>query len=196
MKKQFVKLLNYTLWLGFAIFLIRCYFARESLKSNVSIYDLLSYAGEAVSLAIIISAFYEKWLWRFNFLEDTPVLNKKYKGFLVSTRDNVQREFFLEIKQSLLTISVIFTTDESKSKSIVASIDEIFGEKQLTYCFLNTPNAKVRNRSEMHYGTAMLCVEDVNKLTGQYFSDRKTTGDLIFTPIINDSNKSIKHIDK
>ena len=34
----------------------------------------------------------------------------------------------------------------------------------------------------MHYGTAMLSIENPEELKGQYFSDRKTTGDMNFYP--------------
>jgi hypothetical protein len=75
---------------------------------------------------------------------------------------------------------VVFITGESKSKSISASIDKIQDEWQLTYCYLNVPQANVRDRSAIHYGTALLCVENPEEIQGQYFTDRKTTGDLKF----------------
>lgn len=59
-------------------------------------------------------------------------------------------------------------------------MDKVLDEWQLTYCYLNVPQANVRERSAMHYGTAMLCVENPEELKGQYFSDRKTTGDMKF----------------
>ena len=73
-------------------------------------------------------------------------------------------------------------TDESKSSSITASIDEILNENYLTYCYINTPSSQYRNRSEIHYGTAILCVEDVNNLKGSYYTDRKTRGSIDFRP--------------
>lgn len=75
---------------------------------------------------------------------------------------------------------MIFTTEESKSSSISASIDKIQDEWQLIYFYLNVPQAKVRDRSSIHYGTALLSIENPEKLQGQYFTDRKTTGDMKF----------------
>ena len=108
---------------------------------------------------------------------------KKYIGSLITSYDNIERSAELEIKQTLLTLQIILITGESKSKSLSATIDDILGETVLTYCYLNTPNANVRDRSEIHYGTAMLCVDNPRKLTGHYFTDRKTRGDMKFNSV-------------
>lgn len=123
---------------------------------------------------------YERKLWRYNPLESTPKLSKKYTGTLVSSYDNIKREATLEIKQTLFTIRITLTTNESKSKSLSATIEEILGEKQLVYCYLNTPEAIFRDRSEIHFGTAILCVDKPEKIMGQYYTDRKTVGDMYF----------------
>jgi hypothetical protein len=190
MREQFIKLIKSFVWLGIVLLIIRCFFSRESLINNFSLYDVFGYIVESVGLSVILITFYERFLWRYNPFEATPVLKKRYKGVLRSTYDGLDLEATLEIHQTLLTISIVLHTGESKSKSITASIEIILGEKQLTYCYLNTPNASVRNRSDIHYGTAMLCVDDVNKLKGQYFSDRKTTGDIEFTPDEVNSKKN------
>jgi len=182
MREQFIKLTKNALWLGTVLIIIRCFFSRNSLINDFSFYDVFGYIGEAVGLTVVIITLYERLFWRYNPFESTPVLKKRYKGVLRSTHDGLEREATLEIKQTLLTISTVLQTHESKSKSITASIESILGEKQLTYCFLNTPNASVRDRSDIHYGTAMLCVENVNNLSGQYYTDRKTTGDIEFIP--------------
>ena len=183
MKEQFNKLMTVTIWIAIILFCLRCFISRDDIKNAFSIYDLFGYAGEAISLATLVSIIYERWLWKLNPLESTPVLYKKYTGSLISSYDNIERNAELEIKQTLLTIQIILITGESKSKSITSTIDNILGETILTYCYLNTPNANVRDRSEIHYGTAMLCVDNPRKLTGQYFTDRKTIGDIKFNSI-------------
>ena len=82
----------------------------------------------------------------------------------------------------MLSINVVLITGESRSRSISSSIEKIQDEWQLTYCYLNVPNANVRNRSTIHYGTALLCIENPEEIQGQYFTDRKTTGDMKFQP--------------
>lgn len=147
----------------------------------MSAYDLFGYAGEAISAAVILSGLYEKFLWRLNPFESTPKLAKRYTGKLKSSYDHIERNALLEIKQTLLSVHVTLITDESKSKSLSASIDDILGEMQLTYCYLNTPKSEYRCRSEIHYGTATLSLVNPKVLDGQYYTDRMTNGDMFFT---------------
>lgn len=46
------------------------------------------------------------------------------------------------------------------------------------YHYLNTPQSKYRDRSEVHYGTAVLTIIDGTMLKGRYYTDRKTNGDI------------------
>ena len=182
MREELKKLIKSALWLCVVLIIIRCFFARESLINDFSLYEMFGYICEVIGLTVILTAFYEKFLWRYNPLNKTPVLKRKYKGILRSTHDDIVREVKLEVQQTLLTINIVLFTEESKSKSFTASITNIYGEKQLTYCYINTPNASVRDKSNIHHGTAMLCIDDINKLSGQYYSDRKTTGDIELIP--------------
>ena len=167
------------LWLALILFVIRCLISMPK-----TLYDVYGCIGETITITVILACIYEKWLWKYNPLRKTPVISKNYTGMLKSSDENIEREASLQVKQTLFSIQIIFTTGESKSKSISSSIDDILGEQQLTYCYLNTPNAEVRHRSEIHYGTAMLCVDNPKELRGQYFTDRKTTGDMVFNAVL------------
>lgn len=180
MSEQNKEFINYFVWVSLVVFVIRCILSKVTSIVDFTVYDLYGYAGEAIAFSTVIMTLYEKIFWKFNPLEKTPILKKKYKGTFISTYDGIERDAVLEIKQTLLSVSVAFTSGESKSKSITASVDKVLDEWQLTYCYLNVPQANVRERSAMHYGTAMLCVENPEELKGQYFSDRKTTGDMKF----------------
>lgn len=180
MKKQQKKLQNICVWSAVALFALRCVVSWGNIIDGISLYELFGYASEAISVSVIFSAIYEKFLWRVNPFEKTPKLEKRYIGILKSNYDYVERKATLEIKQSLLSIHVTLITKESKSKSLTASIDDILGEPQLTYCYLNTPKAEYRKRSEIHYGTATFSVVDSNRLEGQYYTDRATSGDMVF----------------
>ena len=147
---------------------------------SFSVYDILGYTGDSIAVAAIIMAGYEKIFWKINPLEKTPVLKKKYWGKIFSTYEQIEKNATLMIKQTLLSISISVITEESKSESICASIEKINGEWKLSYTYLNTPKASVRNRSAIHYGTALLCVDNNKKLEGQYYTDRNTTGDMKF----------------
>jgi len=182
MKEELNKFFKSAFWLCIVLFILRCFFARESLINDFSLYAMFGYISEAIGVTVILTTIYERFLWRYNPLNKTPVLKRKYKGKLRSTYDGTTRDVKVEIKQTLLTIKIVLSTEESKSNSVTASITNIYCEKQLTYCYINTPNAFVRNRSNIHYGTVMMCVDDINNLYGQYYTDRKTTGDIELTP--------------
>ena len=181
MKNLFSSFLIKFIWLTIILFVLRCGLSWKEIMENISFYNLYGFAGEAIGLAAIVMTVYERWLWRFMPFESVPVLAKAYTGTLKSSCDNIERKATLKVSQTLLSIHVTLISNESKSQSLSASIDEIHGEKQLTYCYLNTPKSKVRHRSEIHYGTAMLCVENPKRLTGQYYTNRKTIGDMFFT---------------
>ena len=183
MNEQYRSFLTKTMWVSVCVFGIRCLISWSDIISGFSAYTIYGFAGEAIGVTAAIMAIYERWLWKFNRFESVPALCKSYTGVLKSSYDNIERPARLEIKQTLLSIHVTLITGESKSNSLSASINEILGEKQLTYCYLNTPKSEYRYRSEVHYGTAMLCVDDPNKLTGQYYTDRKTIGDMSFVPV-------------
>lgn len=169
-------------WCAIIVFCIRCVCAHNNLITDFSFYDVYGYAGESIAVSTIILVAYEKWLWKINPLEKTPVLKKKYKGNIISNYDGKSRRATLEIKQTLLSVSVVLETEESRSRSISASIDNILDEWQLTYCYMNVPQIRVRDRSEIHYGTAILCVENADELRGEYYTDRSTAGDMKFIP--------------
>ena len=168
------------LWTFAIVFVIRCAISFTEIRDSISAYLVFSLIGEAITITTVIAVLYERFLWAYDKSSKVPVVKGKYQGSIVSSWDGQKREATLEIKQTLLKISITMKTSESSSGSVSASIDEVLGEKQLTYCYLNKPLASVRDRSEIHYGTAMLNCDTPGKLAGYYFTDRKTTGDLFF----------------
>lgn len=180
MNEQLKKFIKLYMFLGITLFILRFCISFESIIHDFSLYNIYGYAGEAIELATLIMILYEKVLWKYNPFSNTPVLYKKYSGTITSSYDNTSHQSSLEIKQTLLTIKIICTTEESKSKSVCYSIDDSCGEKILTYCYLNEPNALVRSRSPIHYGNARLCIDNPRNLRGQYFTDRRTIGDMNF----------------
>ena len=71
----------------------------------------------------------------------------------------------------------------ARSNIVSANISEVFGEKQLIYHYLNKPKTEFRHRSEIHFGTAILSLNDTKKLTGDYYTDRNTKGDMEFDAV-------------
>jgi len=137
--------------------------------------------------------FFVKWAWKWKvfqgWLVPFPVLEGTWAGVMRSTwTDPVTKTaippipFSLVIRQSFLSISCSIYTEESSSISCSSDIiiDKESKRTQLLYHFTNRPQASVRNRSEIHDGTALLdVIEDKQvKMKGEYWTSRKTTGDI------------------
>lgn len=180
MREEYKKFINASIWVAVILFCVRCFIDWKTMSSNFYVYDVWGYAGEAIGLTSVIMLIYEKWLWKYNMFCSTPVLSKVYLGKVRSSYGNLERNVKLEVKQTLLSVNIILISGESRSRSISSSIDDILGEKQLTYCYLNKPKNEYRTRSEIHYGTAMLCIQNKDVLEGHYYTDRNTRGDMKF----------------
>ena len=182
MTENYKSFMTKSIWFTIGMFCLRCLLSQTKIITEFSLYDIYGYAGEAIAFSVIVILLYEKWLWKINPFEKVPRLKRKYIGTLCTTYDGkqIEKSVNLEIHQTLLSVRVVLMTDESKSSSISASVDRIHDEWQLVYCYLNVPNTRVRERSEIHYGTAMLCIESAKEMRGEYYTDRKTRGDMEF----------------
>lgn len=172
------------LWIAIILFALRCFISFNEVKNNGNLYLLFGYAGEAIGTTTLLGVIYEKIIWKKDKTLKIPVLKSKYTGILKSEYDGKERDAELHIKQTLFSIRVIMKTDESSSNSLSCSIDNIYGEDILTYTYINTPKTEFRNRSEIHYGTAILKLDEINQITGTYYTDRNTRGDLKFNSCI------------
>lgn len=185
--KKFIKL---SIGLAFFFLIIRCLFGWNELTElkDAGNYFKLAYtfsgfAGEAITVTTILMGVFNKWLWKFKpfcFVADMPVLAKKYKGTITFYWEDKEQTKNTEIgiKQTFLNVNVKLGTDESSSNAVTASIQEEYGSKILIYTYLNTPRAEIQNRSAIHFGTAMLYVDDPKHLTGNYFTIRQSRGSM------------------
>lgn len=178
MKKRINSLLSKGMWVSVVLFVGRCLLSLDEIKEGISIYSLFGFASEAISIATIITVCYEKWLWRFDPFCKIPHIAGRYNGKMLSSYDGIEREVEVVIQQSMLSVEVRLKTDESFSRSISGSIEEIFGSNELIYTYLNEPNANIRDRSAIHFGTATFVINEKKKLCGKYYSDRKTSGEI------------------
>jgi hypothetical protein len=69
---------------------------------------------------------------------------------------------------------------ESNSYTASFKLDATTDEKRLCYSYLSKPKANIRDRSPIHDGTALLTIqgEKENKLEGEYWTNRATTGEM------------------
>lgn len=132
---------------------------------------------------------YYKWFWKmkaFHFAHKTPYLDGEWKGKLISdygqeeTGKLIEKEVTVIINQPYISkVFIKQISDESFSKSYADSVvvDE-HNDVLLTYSYLNEPNADVRDRSEISFGSVRLSMDSKESkvLKGNYWTDRKTRG--------------------
>lgn len=121
-----------------------------------------------------------------------PDLNGVWQGNLVSTWVNPETgqvvpaiDTTVTIRQTLFSTHVSLKTGESISYSTRAFLER-FPETQrfrIWYSYNNDPQAQFQHRSSPHEGVAFLECEASNpdRLTGRYYTARKTTGDVDVT---------------
>lgn len=122
-----------------------------------------------------------------------PDLNGSWTGTLQSTwidprtgRTPGPIPTTVTIRQTVFDVSVRMQTGESSSYStrVISEAEPKADRYRLWYSYDNRPAAKVQHRSFTHEGVAWLEVrlaDNPNKLTGQYYTYRKTTGDIEVT---------------
>lgn len=187
------KFMNINIWLTTILLLIRCLVSWTDVKNMWEAghifslgYNFLGFIGEAIGIAAIVMAVFNKWAWKWKWLHwihDVPVLARNYNGTFISDYDDVKRFGMLVINQTFLTVTVQLKTDESNSRSLTASFSEVQSVKHLIYNYQNDPRAEIQDRSPMHYGTAMLNVSNPMILEGNYFTGRKSRGSMKFEAV-------------
>lgn len=78
-------------------------------------------------------------------MHDIPILALKYTGVFISDYDNVERPGNIIISQTFLSISIQLITNESKSRSLTASITNVQDVPYLIYTYQNDPRAEIQD---------------------------------------------------
>ena len=144
--------------------------------------------------ALLVTVFI-KWGWRLSVFHDWlvpfPDLAGTWQGSLQTDwkdeNGNVPGPIpvILTIHQSFLHISCVMRTAEMESHSYAEGfvIDRERQIRQLCYSYTSKPRSSLRDRSTPHDGTILfrLSGEPVNKLVGEYWTQRKTTGTVTMT---------------
>lgn len=149
-----------------------------------SVNSTLMCIARTVTPILIIATIYEKWLWKFNPFEKTPKIMGKYSGVIEYSYNekNEKKKAEIEIKQSLLSISVKITTNEITSNSITSYIVFENGEYVLYYTYITNPKSKHSQTNPIQRGTCRLTNKNED-LVGTYWTSRQTIGDITFNRI-------------
>jgi hypothetical protein len=168
-------------------------FTKTPLQINV---EALKKLPDVVAVYMILYFIFTRWAWRLpifqGWLVRFPDLTGTWEGTLATTWKNSETgetsppiRVCLIIRHHFSRISCVLYTDESMSWSTAATLytNDDDGIKRLSYTYINQPNEAVRDRSSISNGAAVLrIVEGKNRrVEGQYWTDRKTTGDLALT---------------
>lgn len=174
--------------LSVVLFLLISFFRNNlSFKCLETIWEDIT---ATITVVTLLCTIFVSWAWKFKifqgWLVPFPCLSGQWVGEIISTYNSINNSIPVEviIKHHFFNIQIKIKTAESKSISTCGSfdIDEDRGLKQLIYSYQNNPNAILRDRSEIHYGTARLEIsDDVKRLEGEYWTSRKTTGDMCLT---------------
>jgi hypothetical protein len=146
----------------------------------------------AVPLAFVADKLWRPIWERFPFLQRLtfPDLNGKWTGTLISTwvdpatgQPKPPISVTITIRQTLLYTTVLLSTAESTSHSTRAVLESHrdIGLVKIWYSYNNDPKAQNQHRSSPHEGVAFLELNidaDPNRLTGRYYTARKTAGDI------------------
>jgi hypothetical protein len=166
------------------------FFSGNSLKIG---WEAIKKLPDVVTIYVLLVLIFTNWAWRLpifkGWLVPFPDLQGTWKGTLQSTwidpatSQKIQpKDVMLVIKQTFSNISCVMYTDESNSFSNTAQInqDDDSGIFRLSYNYINRSKANVRDKSAIHDGAAILKVitEPEKSLEGEYWTSRKTTGDI------------------
>jgi len=194
MQEKDKRFLTYSIWVGIVLFILRILISKQELVNCVANHNWISlacnfysYAGEAIAALTIVMTVFNKWLWKLNLVNkmvNMPVLAKKYTGEIVSDSTKVKEPInaTLLIKQTYLNISLELKTVESRSFSLLSAIELDDKRYRIVYTYQNEPRAELIKKSSIHKGTAELWIDDSGTLEGNYYTNRKTVGSMIFKP--------------
>lgn len=146
----------------------------------------------AVSSAYFVLLAFDRALWRIPLvarLFHRPVLRGTWRGEMRSTWiDPATGEgvapipIFLAIRQTYSTIAMRMMTEESSSRSLVASLEAPRDDvARASSTYQNIPRLLIQGRSRIHHGALMLEVQGTraDRLSGSYWTDRDTKGEVV-----------------
>lgn len=170
-----------------AVFFLLQFILGHSLTETTEVWADI---GKTVFVDTIFVGVFNTYLWKCRLLHGwlvkAPVIGGNWEGEILFEykKKSCKKKVKLRVIQSFFHIVVKAKTDESNSNSICASfnIEEEKDICQLFYTYQSIPDANVRKRSPIHYGTSMLNIlGSGKKMEGNYWTDRGSQGQIILT---------------
>ena len=161
---------------------------------NLNLKTIFQILPTVVSIDLVFYWIFVYFLWRLsvfkNWLVPFPNLNGTWKGEIRTTWTDPETgerprpiPAILTIKQSFLHISCVMRTAEMTSRSLTGGfvLDKENQLERLVYTYDSNPIQRVKERNPQDYGTVSFNIvqeQKQHKLEGEYWTDRKTTGDI------------------
>ena len=189
MKNIKVKRFAFFMFGLFALCFIAVALATEAEVRDV--WSALKIAYKTVPILLIVWTAFVLYAWRWrifrNWLVPFPFLDGTWQGHLQTTRKNADTgevlgpiPVLLTIRQTFGRISCVMRTAEMTSRSYCVDfwIDNDEQVRKLAYCYTSVPSVLISDRSQPHDGAMLFEIigEPAQKLTGNYWTTRKTTG--------------------
>jgi hypothetical protein len=153
----------------------------------------LRFFSAAVAVATIVLAVWDRWLWGLTLAQRIPRVPRDVRGTWKGTLTSLwidpttgkqpdPKPVFLIVRQSASHLTVVLLTNESSSRSSLASLSDDGATASLAYMYLNRPDTRVEHRSRMHNGSAFLTIagRPATRLRGRYWTDRDSKGEMDF----------------
>ncbi|MEO0790660.1 MAG: hypothetical protein AAFY36_18490 [Bacteroidota bacterium] len=154
--------------------------------------DLVKLVPVVATADGILWFIFVQWLWKWSLLQGWlvvfPNLNGTWKGCIQTDWKDENGDTpapipaILTIKQSFRRVSGVMRTGEMQSFSYAEGfrIDEDAQIRRFCYSYTSRPSSVLRERSTPHDGTILFDIvgKPVSKLTGEYWTQRKTTGSI------------------
>lgn len=155
------------------------------LKMPESVLEYWDLILESTGYSVIAIVVYERYLWKYNPFVKIPRLKKKYTGILSYNYKGRfgEKNVEIEIKQSFLSTDVKLKSDEISSKTITSDLVEENGEFVIYYTYITNPLSRCSDENPIQVGTCKLVIDNINDIRGNYWTNRKTIGDLHFHSI-------------
>lgn len=163
--------------IAIGLFCIQCL---VSTPENTS--EIWSLAIKSAGYTVPIAFVYEKWLWRFNPLAKTPKLKINYDGLLKYNYKGIygEKNIAITIRQTYLTTKITIVTDEIESNTITSELLIENDKYVLYYTYITNPKSEYSDENPIQLGTCRIAINNVNKFSGKYWTNRKTIGDIDF----------------
>lgn len=166
------------IYMGIAVIslLIPQYF--EKLQAIFGVSEPIGFTISFGAIYGVLYFLFDKYLWKvLSVLKLIVILDGKWNAKGISSyQDEHGKNFTYDmdviIKQTFTNIEIFTKTENSTSKSTMASIELNHAQPIIQYTFENIPKNMANEELQRHPGLVELRIESKNTLSGDYFSGK------------------------